>query len=98
MKTFTYKGKTVRLEANSYKSNGALALVMQSIDGEELDVITVNLSHGLQSDSMVLLDTNNYPNVDKWIEINKIGISMCSVIRSGFCEYPLYIIFTDKLK
>lgn len=38
------------LEASSYKSNGALALVMQSVDGEELDVITVNLSHGLQSD------------------------------------------------
>lgn len=86
------------LEASSYKSNGALALVMQSVDGEELDVITVNLSHGLQSDSMVLLDTNNYPNIDKWIEKNKIGVSMYSVIRSGFCEYPLYTIFTDKLK
>lgn len=65
-------------------------------NGEILDIITTNLTDGIANSSMAYLDTNNYPDIAKWMEKNNIAVSMCYERRSGFCSYPLYTIFTSK--
>ena len=92
MKTFDYKGTQVTLEKSAYR-NGTVALVLNDLDGELYGVVTVNLRHPLQSDSMAFLDENNYPGIGKWIEENNLGRSMCYRAPSGFCTYPLYTLF-----
>ena len=93
MRTYEYRGKQVTLERSSYQNNGTVALIMNSLNGEEYAVVTVNLNHPMQSDSMVFLDENNYPGIGKWIERNHLGRQMGFVAASGFCRYPLYTLF-----
>lgn len=93
---YKYNGQEVYLEKDSYRNDGTLAVSMHLPDGELFDVITVNLRNAIQSDSMAFLDINNYPDIGKFIERNKLGAPMYINMRSGFCTYPLYTIFTDK--
>lgn len=95
-KKFTYHGREVKVSVESYRNNGTLAL-MFVYDNDDTDVITVNLNSPFQSKSMAFLDTNNYPDIEKWIQKNGIGISMIVTERSGFCAYPLYTIHTSLL-
>lgn len=94
--TFKYNGQDVCLEASSYRADGSLAVLMNDTEGELIDVITVNLNNAIQSDTMAFLDTNNHPDIEKFIEKNKLGMRMCINMQSGFCTYPLYTIFTSK--
>lgn len=66
---------------------------MDTMDGEEYAVVTVNLCHPLQSDSMAFLDENNLPGIGDWIEKNGLGMRMGVTATSGFCRYPLYMLF-----
>ena len=95
MKYFTYNGTKVCLKAEQYRNNGTLAVSMYTKDGDLYDVITVNLNDMLQSDSMAYLDTNNHSNIDKWLEKKGLALPMGVTARSGFCDYPLYTIFTS---
>ena len=96
MKFYNYKGKQVRLAKEEYRSNGTLAVAMYTRSGDLYDVITVNLQDMMQSDSMAYLDTNNHPGIDKWLEKKGLGLPMYVTGRSGFCQYPLYTIFTSQ--
>lgn len=91
-KKLTYHGRPVTVKAESYRNNETLA-VMLVYRNNEFDVITVNLNSSFQSDSMAFLDTNNYPDIEKWIRENNLGLPMNLTQRSGFCEYPLYTLF-----
>ena len=66
---------------------------MNSQDGEEYAVVTVNLNHPMQSDSMAFLDENNHPGIGKWIEENHLGMQTGLIAASGYCRYPLYTLF-----
>ena len=70
-----------------------MALIMNELNGEAYAVVTVNLNHPMQSDSMAFLDENNYPGIGKWIEKNHLGMQMGVIAASGFCRYPLYTLF-----
>ena len=96
MKTFTYQGHKVVLSATRYNNNNTLAIAMDTKDGESYDVITRNLNHPLQSDTMAFLDTNNHPEIEKFIKKHRLGVPMGVLQSSGFCSYPLYTIFTDR--
>jgi hypothetical protein len=96
MKQYKYKGKPVSLRTDTYRNNGTLAVVMEHEDGET-DVITTNLNSPFQSDSMAFLDTNNFPDIEKFIRKNKLGLPMGVQEQSGFCKYPLYTIFISAL-
>ncbi len=96
-KKLKYKGRPVEVKAEAYRNNETLALTLVYEDGDR-DVITVNLGNGYQSESMAFLDTNNFPDIEKWIQKNNLGLPMGGVKeRSGFCDYPLYTIFTTGL-
>jgi hypothetical protein len=70
---------------------------MNELDGEEYAVVTVNLNHPMQSDSMAFLDENNYPGIGTWIEEQGLGINIRVWEQSGFCRYPLFMLSTEKL-
>lgn len=95
-KKFTYRGRTVSLSTDTYRNNGCLALILNYKNGEQ-DVISTNLNSRFQSSSMCFLDTNNFPTIEQFIQRNKLGWPMGVKVRSGFCEYPLYTIFTSAL-
>lgn len=80
-----------------YASNQALALAMCDINGEILDVISVNIPDGIANDSLTYLDTNNYPDIAEWMMENELAVPMYHEARSGFCLYPLYMILTSNL-
>ena len=92
MRTYDYHGTEVSLEKGTYR-NGTVALLLNETDGELYAVATVNLCHPLQSDSMAFLDENNLPGIGRWIELNHLGVKMGVVASSGFCRYPLYMLF-----
>ena len=94
-KNLKYRGRTVEVKAETYRNNGTLALTLVYEDGER-DVITVNLGNGYQSESMAFLDSNNYPDIEKWIQKNNLGVAMGVLVQSGFCRYPLYTLFVNN--
>ena len=92
MKKLTFRTHPVEVKATTYMNNGTLALMLTQKNGDS-DVVTVNLNSPMQSDSMAFLDTNNYPDIEKWIQKNNLGLPMYVTERSGFCTYPLYTLF-----
>lgn len=95
-KKLTYHDREVRVSVESYRNNGTLALILV-YDNDDSDVITVNLNSLFQSKSMAFLDTNNFPDIERWIRQNGLGASMNVTERSGFCSYPLYTINLSAL-
>ena len=95
-KKFVFNNRPVEVKAETYRNNNTLALTLNYEDGDQ-DVVTVNLNSLFQSDSMVFLDTNHYPDIERWIRQNGLGIAMNVSERSGFCSYPLYTINTSAL-
>ena len=96
MKLYDYNGTQVYLKEEQYQNGGTLAVAMYKQDGELYDIITTNLMHGLQSDSMAFLDENNHYGIGEWLAKNGIAVPMHYSVQSGFCRYPLYTIFTSK--
>ena len=92
-KTYRYRGHELTVKRNSYANNGTLAVCLCNLDGSLYDVITTNLNHPMQSDTMAFLDTNNLPGIEMFVEKNGLGLPMHYTARSGFCEYPLYTLF-----
>ena len=62
-------------------------------DGDLYGSITVNLNNPLQSDTFAFLDENNMPGIGKWIRKNKLGVEMEVKAASGYCTYPLHMLF-----
>ena len=93
MKTYTYKGKKVFLKKEEYRNNGTLAVLMYTEDGDLYNCITVNLNNPLQSSELAFLDENNLPGIGKWIKKHKLGEFTGFEACSGFCSYPLYMLF-----
>lgn len=94
-RTFNFKGQTVTFSKSEYQSSATLAVLMAYENGEE-DVITVNLSSPFESDTMAFLDENNHPGIGQWMCDNHLALPMGITIRSGFCQYWLYTILTDR--
>lgn len=93
MKTYEFNGVKVYLQKEEYQNNGTLAVLMYKEDGEFYGDVTVNLNDPLQSKGMAYLDENNLPGIGKWITEQKLGIDMGLSAQSGFCSYPLYMLF-----
>ena len=93
-KCYEYRGHRVAISYTTYRKTGTLAVLMNYIDGEmecDYDVISVNLCSGLQDEQTAYVDTNNIPEIDRWLEEN--GIAEDTGVRtvSGFCTYPLMV-------
>lgn len=95
MSKYDYCGIEIRIEKSQYQANGTLALILVTNDNDS-DVITVNLSHPEQSQTRAFLDTNHYPEIEKFFRENGLGRKIKDV-RSGWCLYPLYEINVNNL-
>ena len=91
MKTYDYNGQKVHLRYTTYRSGGSLAVEMlRDDDPEFLEVITVNLCSPMQDGSCAFIDSNNLPDIGKWLEDNGISTDTGFRQRSGFCTYELH--------
>ena len=91
MKTLKFKNTEVKLSFDSYRNNGTLAVLMNTIPDDELyGVITVNLGSLLQTDRLAFVEENNLPGIGAWLRKNKIASPLGYKERSGFCQYELY--------
>ena len=102
-KQMTYESKwgevTVELTMSRYAGSGNIFLELVSTDGEYLEPygnITVNLVDVPKYCGYI--DTNNMPEMEKFIKDNDLGEFTGFTLRSGFCEYPLYVFNVDKLR
>lgn len=112
MKIFKYKsewGKTydVALKVSKYNNNGSLSIMMmcENFSGmmdEPFGVVTVNLPQSkLFADfapNTQFVDTNNLPNIEKFLVENKIAKKGDIIGYSGFCQYPSYEFDLDAIK
>ena len=62
--------------------------------------VTVNLNFGDEKlpINQGYLDTNNMPELEKFITENKLGKFTGLVKQSGFCTYPLYEFDMDRVR
>lgn len=90
----------VSIEINTYLNNGNMYIGLSSTeDGypEPYGDVTVNLGDKVP-DFCGYVDTNNMPELEKFLVDNDIGEFTGFVQRSGFCVYPLYMFNVDKLR
>ena len=86
MKTLKFKNTEVKLSFDSYRNNGTLAVLMNTVPDDELyAVITVNLGSLLQTDSLAFVDENNLPGIGAWLKKNKIASPL------GYCNKQIYL-------
>lgn len=80
----------LQLVADSYQSNGSLAVFALEENGEEFDTITVNLPFGDADESHAYIDTNNCPWAEAMLKQHNIAKPTGEHGHSGYCTYPLY--------
>jgi|GEM_PF-351431 len=101
--TDPYSGEPmeVTLELSSYLNNGQIYLGLVQMDEvygpEPYGEITVNLGWPCPF-YCSYIDTNNFSNVEDFIVSNGLGVFTGLTQKSGFCEYPLYQFFPEKLR
>lgn len=91
-------GETYNVEAFSltYRNNGNYAVVLRETDGMPFATLTVNFDDELP-EGMAFVDTNNCPFAEEFIAENGLGEPTGAFHQSGYCEYPLYRFYTDKI-
>ena len=93
-----YCGTTVcTLEKGAYSNNGHIALSLWCDEGPYA-TLTVNLSETKRyPKNYGFVDTNNFPRGEDLIREIGIGKYTGIMARCGWCMYPLYEFFMDKV-
>ncbi len=84
----------VELDIQTYHNNGRIFIgLITNEDGypEPFGDVTVNID-APAPDYCGYLDTNNLSNVENFIRENDLGEFTGLTGRSGYCEYPLYLV------
>ena len=81
---------------DNYRNNGNLYIGLIDNDGLPYADLTVNIE--TLPDDHAAVDTNNCPWVEQVLFDTGIGIPTGKYRASGFCNYPIYFIFTANLK
>lgn len=76
--------------------NDNLAIRLVTTYGEPWTTLTVNLGVKLPS-NYAYVDTNNNPDIEKFIKDNELGEFAGGYMTSGYCRYPLYKFDLTKL-
>ena len=85
---YLFNGEKVTLIVSTYASYNNLYVGLIS-EGEPYADITVNLEH-LTDPCTAFVDTNNLPNIEKFLTDNHIAEYLGTIQTSGYCAYPLY--------
>ncbi|MBR3208901.1 MAG: DUF4313 domain-containing protein [Bacilli bacterium] len=95
MKLLGYEVEVLR---TTYRNNGSLAVLIETTEGEPFATLTVNLASGIAEGDYAYVDTNNCEWAEKFIKENELGTPTGIMGYSGFCEYPLYLFDTSKIR
>ena len=87
----------VDVSVESYACNDNLAIVLNELTTGPFATLTVNLYDDLPED-MAFVDINNYPWAEEFIKENNLGEPTGKYGKSGFCVYPLYRFYLDKIE
>lgn len=90
----------VQLKISSYRNNNGLYIGLNAVGGEYPESygdVTVNLD-SKAPDYCAYVDVNNMPELETFIVENNLGEFTGLTKRSGFCEFPLYMFHSDKLR
>ena len=103
-----YKVKTkfgeydVTIEVGKYFYGDNIAVQLFTTDEgfeEPFATITVNLAdYGILGQNKAFIDTNNCPWAEDFLKENGLGEPTGRYGTSGYCRYPLYDIFVNKIK
>lgn len=93
---YTYNEEKITLETTEY-ADGTLAILMNDEQGFPYGRLTVNLGIEDLPENWAAVDTNNLPGIDQFIENNELGEFTGYIIPSGFCQYPIYKFYRDKI-
>lgn len=85
---YLFNGEKVTLIVSTYASYNNLYVGLIS-EGEPYADIAVNLEP-LTDPYTAFVDTNNLPNIDKFLTDNHIAEFLGPIQTSGYCAYPLY--------
>lgn len=88
----------VEVEAFSakYLQGRNVAIVLIETDTREVYAnLTVNIDPLPAGEAAV--DTNNIPEAPEFIKKYKLGEDTGKVLQSGYCTYPVYKFFLDKI-
>ena len=92
--------ENVSIRISSYPGNKALYIgLVSNTDGydEPYGDVSVNLAHAAP-EYCAYVDTNNMPELEKFITDNRLGEFTGMTQGSGFCSYPLYLFDADRLR
>lgn len=88
----------VSIEISTYYCGDNLAISLITEDGEPFAILSVNLPEWTLPNNIAFVDTNNCPWAEKFIADNKLGRPTGMTGTSGYCTYPLYRFYMEKLK
>lgn len=86
----------VSLRAGCYEYNKNFALFLIEEDGTPYANLTTNLDYNA-SKYCAFLDTNNLRNAEEFVINNQLGEFTGLRMRSGYCVYPLYRFYPEKI-
>lgn len=70
--------------------NGRLAVMLMCTNGEPFADLTVNLVDAPCPEGCAYLDTNNFPQGERFVALYRLAEPTGKYARSGYCTYPLY--------
>ena len=83
----------IAIDVEHYTYGGGLALCLSCKEGDTFEpyvTLTVNLAEYPTEKNLAFVDTNNFPEAERFIADNKLGKPTGRYGRSGFCRYPEY--------
>lgn len=86
----------VEIVVSRYTYYDNLCISFETADTHEAySTITTNIE--ALPYNQAAIDVNNHPEAIEIIEENGLGVNTGKSIKSGFCTYPIYEFFMDKL-
>lgn len=93
--SYDNKNETVRLGVNSYVSNGQIAILLYTKDGEYYSDLSVFVEP-FEYQNYMAVDINNLPTAEEFIQRYNLW-ELVDYVHSGFVSYPVYAMNMDEL-
>lgn len=88
----------VTIKTGKYLCGDNLSIELITDFAEPFAKLTVNLPEWTLPNDKAFVDTNNCPWAEKFISDNKLGRPTGITGTSGYCTYPQYRFYMEKLK
>lgn len=84
---------------HKYRSNNALAIDLEELNTcETFGRVTINLEESVfLAEDEAFVDINNLPGIEEFIVDYNLGYPTGVKIESGYCTYPKYRFYLNKL-